>query len=79
MLPVLLLLALPGQAPPSGGLALEPPRGWQRLEDGEKRYYALVPPGVPFGQTCAVLVLVPLDFEGTPDEWHDVAVRNASP
>jgi hypothetical protein len=73
-----LLLLLLGQAPPAGGLSLEPPKGWQRFEDGQQRFYALLAPGVPPGQSCAVLVLVPLDFDGTEEEWHDLAVRNAS-
>jgi len=53
------------------GLGLEPPKGWKRSEDPQKRFVQYQPPNIPAGGDCAVLVYTPVDFPGTAEQFND--------
>src|SRR5262245_551071 len=74
----LLVVVSFGNLSAAGGLTFEKPKGWEQREDPAKRFTVFVPPGIPAGQDCAVLVFTAQDFTGGVQEYLDQVVRNAS-
>lgn len=72
-------LALALLAPQADQLGLEPPKGWTAQEDPQKRYTAYLPPDLPAGQGCALMVFPAQEVRfGTVDAYLDWLIQNAS-
>lgn len=77
VVPLLLLaLLLPRQDP--SGLTFETPKGWERREDAKSKQVVLIPPGLPKGKECAVIIFPTQDFEGATQAYLDSLVQNAT-
>jgi hypothetical protein len=61
---------------PDDGLGLEPPKGWKRSEDPQKRFVQYQPPNIPAGGDCTVIVYTPADFAGTAENYVDGMVAS---
>jgi hypothetical protein len=60
-------------------LGVEPPKGWAVQDDPEKRFTAYLPPDVPAGQSCALMVFPAQEVRfGTADEYLDWLIKNAT-
>src|SRR6188474_1582197 len=72
-------LALALLAQQTDQLGLEPPKGWTAQEDPQKRFTAYLPPDVPAGQGCALMVFPAQEVQfGTIDAYLDWLIQNAS-
>jgi len=56
------------------GLGLEAPTGWKRQEDPEKRFVQYIPPNVPAGGDCTVLVYPPTEYPGSAETFLEAMV-----
>src|SRR5437868_7322195 len=69
MVTTLLLSLLCAQA--ADGLGLETPKGWTRKDDPQKRFVQYVPPNIPAGGDCTVIVYPPAEYAGSTDQILD--------
>lgn len=60
------------------GLTFERPEGWERREDPRSKQLAYLPPNLPAGKDCAVLIFPAQKFDGTAQAYLDQLVQNAT-
>jgi len=60
------------------GLSFEMPKGWERREDPRTKQVAFIPPKLPAGKECAIVILPPQEFVGTGQAYLDQLVQNGT-
>lgn len=60
------------------GLTFETPKGWERKDDAKLKQTLLIPPDVPKGKECLVIIFSPQEFEGTAQAYLDDLVQKAT-
>ncbi len=60
------------------GLSIEKPEGWERRENAQAKMVFYVPPNVPAGKQCVLMIFAPQEIAATAEAYHDQQVKGAS-
>ncbi len=59
-------------------LSFETPKDWDRREDRKLKQITMVPPNLPKGKECGIVILGALEFTGTAQDYLDQLVQNVT-
>lgn len=76
MTPLALLAFLAVQS--GDGLSFETPEDWVKIENPLTKLINFIPPKLPAGKECAIVIFAPQAFEGTAQAYLDNIVQNAT-